>query len=102
MLTQTCPLTPRENAIQAESDAHSKWKRFDEMPRCYILALMSSSLSKKHEDMPTTTDMMLSLYEIFIENDMTQKLAIISEIMNTRQSEGTILQNHIMKMIALF
>ena len=69
VLTEQCPPTPGENAPENEREAYRRWKKADEMSRCYILASMSNVLQHQHQAMATASDMMLNLRELFGEQN---------------------------------
>ena len=67
VLTDLCPLAPDNISTPEEDEAYQKWRRADEMAKCYILASMSNVLQQHHELMATAYDIMLNLKEIFGE-----------------------------------
>ena len=67
VLTDLCPLPPDNLSSKEEEEAYHKWKKADEMARCYILASMSNVLQHQHEGMTSAYDMMFNLKEMFGE-----------------------------------
>ena len=65
VLTEVCPPKPDSDSSKEEIENYQKWKKADEMARCYILASMSNVLQHQHERMLTTYDIMFNLKEIF-------------------------------------
>ena len=51
--------------------------------------------------MPTTYDMMLSLKEIFGDQNRAARLVAMKDLMNTTMVEGTPVRDHVLKMISL-
>ena len=67
VLTDLCPPPPDSDSSQEKVEAYQKWRKADEMARCYILASMSNVLQHQHEHMATVYDMMMNLKEMFGE-----------------------------------
>ena len=78
-----------EGAIDEETQAYQKWEKADEITRCYILASMLNVLQYQHQVMPTTYNMMLSLTEIFGDQNHAARLVTMKDLMNTAMVEGT-------------
>ena len=53
------------NPPRLERKRYEKWVKADEIARCYILVSMYSILQNQLKDYLSTTDMILSLKEIF-------------------------------------
>lgn len=100
VLTEQCPPTPGENAPENEREAYRRWKKADEMSRCYILASMSNVLQHQHQAMATASDMMLNLRELFGEQNRAARQVAMKNLMNTKMSEGTPVRDHMLKMMA--
>ncbi|KAH0724966.1 hypothetical protein KY284_000831 [Solanum tuberosum] len=60
VLHEKCPPKPNEQSSDEDKLAYEKWRKADEMMRCYILASMSNVLQHQHQAM-------LSAFEI-LEN----------------------------------
>ena len=67
VLTDVCLPPPDSDSSKEEVEAYQKWRKADEMARCYILASMSNILQHHHENMATAYDMMMNLKEMFGE-----------------------------------
>ena len=67
VLTDVCPPPLDSDSSKEEVEAFQKWRKADEMARCYILASMSNILQHHHENMATAYDMMMNLKEMFGE-----------------------------------
>ncbi|KAH0781128.1 hypothetical protein KY290_000726 [Solanum tuberosum] len=75
VLHEKCPPKPNEQSSDEDKLAYQKWRKADEMARCYILASMSNGKSAKQTAMRT--------------------------LMNTKMVEGTPVRDHVMNMIGL-
>ena len=71
------------------------------MTRCYILAFMSNVLQHQHQAMPTSYDMMLSLKEIFGDQNCATRFVATKYLINTTIVEGTLVRDHVLNMISL-
>ena len=89
VLTDVCPPHPDSDSSKEEFKAYQKWRKADEMVRCYILASMSNILQHQHENMATTYDMMMSLKEIFGEHNRAGRQVAMRVLLNTKMAEGT-------------
>ena len=78
-------------------------KKADEMSQCYILASMSNVLQHQHsyQIMPTAYDLILSLKEMFGDQNCAARLVAMRDLMNTTMDEGTPVRNHVLKMMNL-
>ncbi|KAA0058368.1 gag/pol protein [Cucumis melo var. makuwa] len=65
VLMEECPHFPTKHASQSVRDAYDRWTKSNDKARLHILASMSDILSKKHEIMVTTRQIMDSLREMF-------------------------------------
>ncbi|KAA0067449.1 gag/pol protein [Cucumis melo var. makuwa] len=65
VLMEECPPFPTKYASQSVRDAYDRWTKANDKARLHILASMSDILSKKHEIMVTTRQIMDSLREMF-------------------------------------
>ena len=63
VLIDVCPPPPDSDSSKEDVEAYQKWRKADEMARCYILASMSNVLQHQHEHMATAYDMMINLKE---------------------------------------
>ena len=62
---------------------------------------MSNVLQHQYQVMPTAYDMMLSLKEIFGDQNRVARLVFMKYLMNTTMIEGTPVRDHVLKMISL-
>ena len=70
--------------------------------RMCILASFNEGLQSQHRSMSTSSAMLLSLQEMFGVQSRSAKQMVMKQIMNTRMAEGTLVRDHIIKMIRLF
>ena len=71
------------------------------MARCYILASMSNVLQHQHQAMPTAYNMMMSLKEMFGDQNRAARLVAMRDLMNTTMVEGTSVRDHVLNMMSL-
>ena len=92
---------PGERAIDKETWAYRKWKKVHEMSQCYIMASMSNVQQHQHQAMPTADDMILSLKEMFGDQNRATRLVAMRDLMNTTMVEETPVRDHVLKMMNL-
>ena len=61
---------------------------------------MSNVLQHQHEHMATIYDMMLNLKEMFGDQNRAERQVAMKALLNTKMTEGTPVQGHVLKMIA--
>ncbi|XP_057981216.1 uncharacterized protein LOC131166655 [Malania oleifera] len=71
------------------------------MAQCYILASMLNVLQHQHQSMPSAYDIMQNLKEIFGDQNRAARQTTRKELMNTTMAEGTLLRDHVLKIIGL-
>ncbi|CAA0822318.1 Unknown protein, partial [Striga hermonthica] len=99
VLTTHAPAPLSAQSTEEEREAHRKWHKADEMARCYILAYMSNVLQQQHHTMPTAADMMLSLKELFVEQDRAARFEAMRKIMSSVMPERASMREHVLKMM---
>ena len=62
---------------------------------------MSNVLQHQHRAIPTAYDIMLSLKEIFRNQNRAAKLVAMKDLMNITMIKGTPVRDHVLKMISL-
>ena len=95
VLIEVCPQQPGVGATDEETRAYQKWKKAYEISQCYNLASMSNVLQHQHQAMPTTYDMMMSLKEIFGDQNRVVRLVAMRDVMNTTMVKGTLVRDHV-------
>ena len=65
VLTKPCPSFPSLDAPPKEKQRYDRWKKSNEMVKCYILASISNVLQHQMQDVELASDIMLSLKEMF-------------------------------------
>ena len=101
MLIKVCLQQPGERATDEKTRAYQKWKKVDEISRCYILSSMSNVLQYQHQAMPTTYNMILSLKEIFGDQNCAARLVVMKDLLNIPMVEGTPMKDHVLKIVSL-
>ena len=75
------PKQPDNKAIKEEVQAYQVMKKANKMVWYYFLASMSSVLQHQRQDMSTAYDMVMSLKEIFGDQNRAAKQVAIRELM---------------------
>jgi hypothetical protein len=94
------PDQPAEDAPESEKEYYKRWLKADEMSRCYILAAMSGVLQHQHQAMPTASDMLFNLKELFGEQNRAARQVAMKSLMNTQMAEGTPVRDHVLLMMS--
>ncbi|GER47805.1 gag-pol polyprotein [Striga asiatica] len=85
-ITDACPAVPAADAPEQEKEEYARWKKADEMAKCYILASMSNVLQHQHQSKDTAADILLNLRDL--------------ALMSTRMAEGTPVREHALRVMA--
>ena len=99
VLTTPAPTPLSDDSTDEEKEAHRKWHKANEMARCYILASMSNVLQQQHHTMSTAAEMMMSLKDLFGEQDRSARFEAMRKIMSTSMPEGASVREHVLKMM---
>lgn len=99
VLVEECPPKPDANSDEEVKEAYKKWKKADEMARCYILASMSNVLQHQHQAMPTAYEMMYNLKELFGHQSRVARRIAMKSVMSATMAEGTPVRDHVLKMM---
>ena len=70
------------------------------MAKRYILASISNVLQHKMQDEELASNIMLSLKEMFSEQDHSARQETMRQIYNTKMVEGTSVREHCLRMIS--
>ncbi|KAL6570335.1 hypothetical protein OROMI_014849 [Orobanche minor] len=100
VLTEESPLDPEMDATPEELAEIQKWKKSDEMARCYILASLTNVLQHQHQAMGTAVEMMRNLTETFGHQNRAARQNTMRVLMTTQMSEGTPIRDHVLKMMS--
>ena len=73
VLTQPCPSFPSLDVPLEEKQRYDRWQKSNEMAKCYILAYISNVLQHQMQDVELVSDIMLSLKEMFGEQDCSAR-----------------------------
>ncbi|KAH9752503.1 Integrase catalytic domain-containing protein [Citrus sinensis] len=92
VLTQPCPPVPADDAHRNQRRLYEKWKKANEMAKCYILASISNILQTKHQNLETATEIMDSLQQMFGQSTHSARQAALKGIMNSKMGKGTRVQ----------
>ncbi|XP_038895830.1 uncharacterized protein LOC120083997 [Benincasa hispida] len=102
VLTEECPPSPGLNANRTVRDAYDRWVKANEKARVYILASISDVLSKKHERLAITREIMDSLQGLFGKSSTSAMHDTIKFVYNFIMKEGTSIKEHVLNMMVDF
>ncbi|KAL8093468.1 hypothetical protein AgCh_035373 [Apium graveolens] len=94
---------PTEPANDAHNDEHvvyRKWIDDANVAQCIMLASMNIELQKQHEHMDAHT-ILMHLQELYDVAGRTTRYEILKELFGCRMSEGSSVNDHVLKMINL-
>ncbi|CAA0841984.1 Unknown protein, partial [Striga hermonthica] len=95
-----CLAVPADNAPDQEKEEYARWKKADEMAKCYILASLSNVLQHQQQSMNTIADMLLNLKELFGHQSRAARQEAMRILMNMTMREGTPVREHVLAMMA--
>ena len=101
VLNEECPLKPNDQSSDEDKLAYQKWCKADEMARCYIMASMSNVLQHQHQAMLSAFEILENLKQMFGDQGRSAKQTAMRTLMNTKMVEGTLVRDHVLKMIGL-
>ena len=67
VLSEPCPYYPELDAPSDERQWYDRWRKSNEMAKCYILASISNVLQHQMQDVELDSNIIFSLKEIFGE-----------------------------------
>ncbi|CAA0833201.1 Unknown protein, partial [Striga hermonthica] len=100
-ITEAYPAEPTVDAPEQEKGEYARWKKADEMAKCYILASISNVLQHQHQSMNTAADILLNLRNLFGHQSRAARQEAVSALMTTRMAEGTPVREYALKVMAL-
>ncbi|KAH0698924.1 hypothetical protein KY284_013139 [Solanum tuberosum] len=98
VLVEECPIKSADPTDE-EVQAYDKWVKADEMARCYILASMANVLQHQHQSMTSAYDMLVSLKEMFGEQNRAAKQTAMKALLTTKMAEGSSVREHVLKLM---
>lgn len=90
--------TPEEGASEDEIARYVKYIDDSTLAQCYMLGSMTPELQRQHEKMDARS-ILLHVRKLFEEQGRTQRYEISKSLFRARMTEGTPVQNHVLKMI---
>ncbi|KAJ8478076.1 hypothetical protein OPV22_021803 [Ensete ventricosum] len=90
--------TPGEGASKDEIACYVKYIDDSTLAKCYILVSMTLELQRQHESMDADS-ILLHLRQLFEKHGITQRYEIYKKFFQARMTEGTSVENHVLKMI---
>ena len=89
-----------DDAIEEDVSTYRIWKNDSLTIKCIILASMSNELQRQHESMDTQS-ILLNLKELYGEQSRTARYEISKQLFHARMTEGSSVQDHVLKVIDL-
>ncbi|KAK6122767.1 hypothetical protein DH2020_043485 [Rehmannia glutinosa] len=86
------------------SDAYGEYLRHIDdnlQARCYMLASMSNELQRQNEGLDHVIEILIRLQELYGERTRQMRYQISKDLFRCRMTEGSSVQDHGLKMIAL-
>ncbi|XP_038887249.1 uncharacterized protein LOC120077442 [Benincasa hispida] len=96
------PRVPSSTANRNVRDAYDRWVKANEKAQAYILASISDVLTKKHENMVTTREIMELLHAMFGQLSSSIRRDDIKYIYNSHMKEATSVREHVLDMVVHF
>ena len=100
VLSQPCPNFPSLDAHFEEKQRYDRWQKSNETAKCFILASISNVLQHQMQDVELALNIMLSLKEMFGEQDRSARQETMRQIYNTKVAEGTLVREHCLTLIS--
>ena len=102
VLTTPCPEEPAAGATAVARCEFEKWRKSNGMARCYMLAFMAGVLQHQFQSNESASAIITKLKEMFGEHGRHDRQITVQNIMNAKILEGTLVREHILKMISFF
>ena len=99
VLIKECPPRPATNAPHPIREVYDHWIQANNKARCYMLAVMSDVLRMKCEKIEAAYEIMESLQAMFGQPSNHLRHDAFKTTMNTKMKVGTLVREHILKMI---
>ena len=100
VLNSPLPTEPAVDAHDDQHDVYRKWIDDANVAKCIMLASMNIELQKQHEHMDAHT-ILTHLQELYDVAGRTARYEISKELFRCRMSEGSSVNDHVLKMINL-
>ena len=101
VLTIPYPPIPSCDTSTDLADQYWQWIKVDGMARSSILDTLSN-MKQQNQPFRTTHAIILNLEEMFGELSRTARLRALELVMDTRMLEGTLIREHVFKMVTYF
>lgn len=99
VLNEPEPVLPEP---QETVGAHARWKKANDMAKCYIMDSISNVLQHQYEGFEKAAEIINGLKEMFSEHSRPAKTEATRKLMNTKMQEGTPVREHVILMMSLF
>jgi hypothetical protein len=101
VLAEACPDVPAEDASEDDKQRFNRWRKSDEMAKCYILASVANVIQHQLQEINHASAMMTILKEMFGEQSRAAKADTMRSLLSTKMAEGTPVREHCLSMIAM-
>jgi hypothetical protein len=101
VLAEACPDVPAEDASEDDKQRFNRWRKSDEMAKCYILASVANVIQHQLQEIDHASAMMTILREMFGEQSRAAKADTMRSLLSTKMAEGTPVREHCLSMIAM-
>ena len=89
-----------EDATEEDRATYKMWQNDSTSVKCIILASMTNELQRQHESMDVLS-IIQNLKELYGEQSRTARYEISKQLFRARMTEGTSIQEHVLKIIDL-
>ena len=89
-----------KDATEEDRATYKIWQNDSISVKCIILASMTNELQRQHESMDVLS-IIQNLKELYGEQSRTARYEISKQLFRTRMTEGTSIQEHVLKIIDL-
>ncbi|XP_026444015.1 uncharacterized protein LOC113344226 [Papaver somniferum] len=86
VLSDPEPILPEPETTVGE---HARWKKANDMAKCYIMVSISNVLHHQYEGFEKAAEIINGLKEMFFEHNRPTKAEATKNLMNTKMQEGT-------------
>ncbi|XP_065007852.1 uncharacterized protein LOC135638595 [Musa acuminata AAA Group] len=90
--------TPEEGVSEDEITHYVKYIDDSTLARCYMLGFMTPELQRQHEKTDARS-ILLYVRKLFEKQGKPQRYEISKCLVRARMTEGTLVHNHVLKMI---
>ena len=89
-----------DDATEEDMATYKIWQNDSLTVKCIILASMTNELQRQHESMDTQS-ILINLKDLYGEQSRTARYEVSKQLFHARMTEGTSIQEHVLKVIDL-